>query len=185
MGIEEYCQESLCRYFFSSYVWFYPRSLGHRTSGPWHSRQCQSWAQSCGMGLRLEESLVVHAHNLHVALITERSIGRAGCRLKDVRLGQSPNPFTGSLAGDGQFRLYVTFFQVSQLGSSLQSSGSFPCTRFLPDFEMMPFPAGSFCPFSPHSTPSVPYVPIPTLLQFTHEIFLFPPSLEKVKPTGR
>jgi hypothetical protein len=75
---------------FGWHVWFYLRSLEHPASRFWLSRQCQGWAPSCDIGLKLDQSLVGHTQNLCATFTPAHLAGRTNCSLKVLWLSWCP-----------------------------------------------------------------------------------------------
>jgi len=69
----------VCVCALSSCVCFYPKSLNHQPSSSWPSRRYQAWAPSPGVCLKLDQSLVVHSHNLWASSAPEHLADRTVC----------------------------------------------------------------------------------------------------------
>lgn len=81
-----------------SFVWFYSMSMDHSVYGSWSSSRCQGWAHSCGIGFRLDQSLLSHCHNLCATITPAHFISKTDCRLKVVWVNYCSNPSPESLA---------------------------------------------------------------------------------------
>jgi hypothetical protein len=79
-------------------VWFYPRFLGYLRSGSWPSKQCQVWAPSHSVGLKLYQSLVGHSYKFSAIFTPEHLASRTNYSLKVLWLGWCPSSSTESLA---------------------------------------------------------------------------------------
>lgn len=68
--------------FFAIHVWFYYRSLGSSTSGPWTSTQHHGWAPSHSMSLKQDQLFVGYSHNFCTIFTPVHLVGRKICKLK-------------------------------------------------------------------------------------------------------
>lgn len=94
------------------HIWFYPRSLGYPASDSWPSRQCQVWATSCGVGLRLGQLLVDCFYKFCTTFTPAHFVGRTNYTLKVLWLSWCPSPFTRSLAWSQKMVPYLPLRRV-------------------------------------------------------------------------
>lgn len=73
-------------------------SVDHPVSGSWCSRRCQGWVHSCGIGLRLDQPLLSHCHNLCGTMTPAHFISKTDCKLKVLWVNWCPNASTKKLA---------------------------------------------------------------------------------------
>lgn len=81
----------------TSAVWVFLRSLDHFASSSWPFRQCQAWAASHIMNLKLDHSCADYSHKLWRAIAPTCFTGRTGYRLKVLWLCWCPCLTTRSL----------------------------------------------------------------------------------------
>ena len=74
MRIADCHQESFC------WIIFLSKSLSYLASISWSSKQCWAWVFSCGMGLKLDQSLVGQAHKFCATIALAYLAGRTDCR---------------------------------------------------------------------------------------------------------
>jgi hypothetical protein len=55
-------------------------SLGYLTSESWLCSQCQWWAPSHGVGLKLDQSLIGHSYNFYATFTPAHFVGRTNYR---------------------------------------------------------------------------------------------------------
>ena len=56
----------------------------------WSSRKYRTWTHSCSMGLKLNQTLVVHSNKFCATIVPAHLVGRTDCRWRVLCLGWYP-----------------------------------------------------------------------------------------------
>lgn len=90
MSTAGYHLESLCQYifffFYTTIIWFFPKSLGYVVSDSWSPKQCWIRVPTHGMGLKSYQSLVVYSLKLCATVALARLEGSTSLKIKYLYL---------------------------------------------------------------------------------------------------